>query len=504
MSVLVLDFGSQYTRLIVRRLRELDALSVVLPGDVSIDRIREAAPEAIILSGSPHSMSDSGSIRPASELFDLDLPMFGICYGFHLLVGHHGGSVQPSSVHEYGRTVLSEARGSLFEGIGAGSQVWMSHADSVEALPPEWNPLAASHENPYVAAESPGGRLVGLQFHPEVTHTPIGPQLLERFLDRAGVTRDWTSEALVDRLLAETIDRVGAARVLLGISGGVDSSALALLLTRAGVPHLGVFVDHGLLRAGEREQVSEALQDAGVCLHVVDARERFLGALHGVADPEEKRRIIGREFIGVFQDVAQSQGPFRFLAQGTLYPDVIESSGSESAANIKSHHNVGGLPETLGFELVEPFRLLFKDEVRDVARLIGLSPQITDRHPFPGPGLAIRVLGEATAERVELAREADRIFIDALRSSGWYDRVWQALAVLMPVRTVGVAGDERRYGYVVALRAVTSVDGMTADWARLPYDLLEEISGRITQEVPAIGRVVYDTTSKPPATIEWE
>jgi GMP synthase (glutamine-hydrolysing) len=503
-SVLVLDFGSQYTRLIVRRLRELHALSVVLPGTADIERVRAARPAALVLSGSPFSTCAPDAPRPDERIYDMGLPMLGICYGFHLLTLHFGGRVARTTTHEYGRTTLSRVSEGLFAGVERGSQVWMSHADSVDVLPAGWRVTAASPENPIAAAESTDGRRVGLQFHPEVSHTPIGAELLERFLDRAGVARDWTPGAMLDRLTSETTDRVGTERVLLGLSGGVDSSTLALLLARAGILHLGVFVDHGLLRAGERETVAEALREAGVALEVVDARERFLEALDGVADPEEKRRIIGREFIAVFEEVARAQGPFRFLAQGTLYPDVIESAGSEGAANIKSHHNVGGLPERLGFELVEPFRLLFKDEVRELARRLDLPAAIRDRHPFPGPGLGIRVLGTVTAEKVDLARRADRIFVDALRSSGWYDRVWQALAVLIPVRSVGVAGDERRYGYVAALRAVTSVDGMTADWARLPHDLLDEVSARITREVPEIGRVVYDTTSKPPATIEWE
>ena len=354
------------------------------------------------------------------------------------------------------------------------------------------------------AAESPDGRLVGLQFHPEVSHTPDGSKMLDRFLDLAEVERDWTPGSVLDRLTEDVRDRVDAGRVLLGLSGGVDSSALALLLAQAGIDHLAVFVDHGLLREGEREEVEGALGSLGVRLHTESAADRFLERLKGLADPEEKRKAIGDEFVQVFQHVADDQGPFRFLAQGTLYPDVIESAGGEHAANIKSHHNVGGLPDQLGFELVEPFRLLFKDEVRELARLLGLPDAIRLRHPFPGPGLAIRVLGEASPSQVELVRRADAIFIEELKSSGWYQRVWQALAVLIPVRSVGVAGDERRYGSVVSLRAVTSVDGMTADWARLPDDLLDRISGRITREVPQIGRVVYDITSKPPATIEWE
>ena len=504
MSVLVLDFGSQYTQLIVRRLRELNVLSVVLPGIAPIERIRAVGPEAIVLSGSPYSTSAESAPRPDIRLYDLGLPILGICYGFHLLAQHFGGRVAPTSSHEYGRARLTKADGPLFERVSPEAQVWMSHADSVEVLPDGWAVVASSLENPIAAASSPDGRLVGLQFHPEVSHTPIGPDLLARFLDHAGVLRDWTPAATLDRLAAQTAEHAKGERVLLAVSGGVDSSTLALLLASIGLDHLGVFVDHGLLREGEREEVATMLSKLGVNLKVEDAAPRFFSELRGVEDPEAKRRIIGREFVSVFENAARADGPFRFLAQGTLYPDVIESAGSDSAANIKSHHNVGGLPERLGFDLLEPFRLLFKDEVRELARLLGLPVAIRERHPFPGPGLAIRVLGEVTPEKVNVARRADHIFIEELRASGWYEKVWQALAVLIPVRTVGVAGDERRYGAVVALRAVASIDGMTADWARLPDDLLAHISGRITREIPEIGRVVYDITSKPPATIEWE
>ncbi len=504
MSVVVLDFGSQYTRLIARRLRELHVLSVILPGGAPAERIRNAHPEAIILSGGPESVGSQGAPRPDLGIYDLGLPILGICYGMHLLVERFGGKVVTASPREYGRAALIPHEGALFAGIGPGTQVWMSHADSVVALPEGWKTIASTHDNPAAAVVSEDGRFAGVQFHPEVSHTPLGSRLLENFLDQAGVHRDWTTESVLDRLCEETAARVGHHQALLAVSGGVDSSSLALLLARAGVAHTGVFVDHGLLRAGEREEVANALHSLGVNLRVIDAEDRFLTALAGISDPEEKRRIIGQEFITVFEEQARVGGPFRFLAQGTLYPDVIESAGGAGAANIKSHHNVGGLPKRLGFELLEPFRLLFKDEVRKLAKLLGLPDAIRLRHPFPGPGLAIRVLGEVTQERVEVIRRADAAFIAALRDSGWYDKVWQALAVLIPARSVGVAGDSRRYGHIVALRAVTSVDGMTADWARLPSELLETVSQRITREVPEIGRVVYDTTSKPPATIEWE
>jgi len=504
MSVVVLDFGSQYTQLIVRRLRELGVLSVVLPGTAPVERVRAERPEAIVLSGSPSSVHETAALRPDFGIFNLDVPLLGLCYGFHLLVERFGGKVVPTRIREYGRAEIESVSAPLSEALAPGDQIWMSHADSVETLPEGWLALAKTSDNPIAAAVSPDGRLVGIQFHPEVAHTLRGSEVLGLFLDRADVTRDWTPPSVLERLVEETAAYVGKERVLLGISGGVDSSTLALLLARAGVDHLGVFVDHGLLRAGERDEVADALTTLGVRLRVVDARKRFFGALRGIDDPEEKRRAIGAQFVEAFEAVARESGPFRFLAQGTLYPDVIESAGSESAANIKSHHNVGGLPERLGFELVEPFRLLFKDEVRQLAELLGLPEPIRMRHPFPGPGLAIRVLGEVSEEKVALVRAADGILVEELRRSGWYDRVWQALAVLVPVRSVGVAGDERRYGYVVALRTVTSVDGMTADWARLPAELVDRISQRITREVPEIGRVVYDVSSKPPATIEWE
>jgi GMP synthase (glutamine-hydrolysing) len=504
MSVAVLDFGSQYTRLIARRLRELGAYSVILAGTAPLEEILAAAPQAVVLSGSPRTVFEPGAPKPDPRLYRAGLPLLGICYGMQLLVQQFGGEVRDAGRRAYGAERLVRMEGPLLQDLLEEPSVWMSHSTSVVALPPGWRSVAATASNPYAAVASPDMRLVGVQFHPEVVHTLRGTRVFERFLDLARVTRDWTAEASLERTLAEVEQRVGRDRVLLGVSGGVDSSALALLLARAGADHLAVFVDHGLLRQGERGEVDAALRALGVRLETVDASDRFLTALRGAEDPEEKRRIIGREFISTFREVAQDRGPFRFLAQGTLYPDVIESSGGVGTANIKSHHNVGGLPVDLGFELLEPFRTLFKDEVRDLARLLGLPEAIRLRHPFPGPGLAVRIIGEATAERVAIVRQADAIFIDTLMRRGVYHDVWQALAVLTPTRTVGVAGDERRYGYVVALRAVTSVDAMTADWARLPHEVLDEAAQRITREIPAVGRVVYDITSKPPGTIEWE
>lgn len=504
MSVVILDFGSQYTHLIARRIRELRAYSVVLPGAVPLAEIQQHEPEAVVLSGGPSSVFDPEALKPDEGIFELGVPVLGICYGMQYLAQRFGGRVERGGRAEYGKAWLTRAEGPLFKGLAGELQVWMSHADAVTALPPGWQAVAATEENPVAAIQDGTGRYFGVQFHPEVAHTPKGMKVLENFLLTAGVRRDWTPEHALDVALAEVRSKASGERVLLAVSGGVDSSTLALLLARAGVEHTAVFVDHGLLRLGEREEVERALSAAGVNLVTVDARERFLQELAGVADPEAKRKIIGRAFVEVFKEQAAHLGPFRFLAQGTLYPDVIESAGGSGAANIKSHHNVGGLPSELGFELLEPFRYLFKDEVRELALLLGLPDHIRLRHPFPGPGLAIRILGPVDEEKLDLLRRADDLFINTLIDHGLYDEVWQALAVLTPVRSVGVAGDERRYGYVLALRAVTSSDGMTADWARLPHDVLDEVARKIPQRIPEIGRVVYDLTSKPPGTIEWE
>ena len=504
MSVAILDFGSQYTRLIARRIRELEAYSVVLPGTASVERIRDESPSALILSGSPRSVTGDDAPRPDPEIYDLGLPILGICYGMQLLVDRYGGEITEAGSRSYGGDELVRCEGALLEGVDVPAGVWMSHGTAISRLPGGWRSTAATRSNRIAAIASPDGRMQGVQFHPEVVHTPDGARILDAFLRLAQVPRDWTPEQNLDRIVEVVKDRVGGERVLVGVSGGVDSSALALLLAKADVDHVAVFVDHGLLRWNERAEVEQALRPLGVNLHTVDAAARFLKGLRGVEDPEEKRRVIGHLFIDVFREQAERVGPMRFLAQGTLYPDVIESAGGEGAANIKSHHNVGGLPAELGFELVEPFRMLFKDEVRDVAALLGLPDEVRLRHPFPGPGLAVRILGEVTPQRLEIVRAADRIFIDVLRERAAYHEAWQALAVLTPMRSVGVAGDDREYGYVVALRAVTSVDAMTADWARLSPDVLDETAKRITREIPEVGRVVYDITSKPPATIEWE
>ena len=504
MGVVVLDFGSQYTLLIARRLRELGAYAVILPGTSSWEEIAARRPHAVVLSGGPASVHDPDAPKPDPRLLSSGIPILGICYGMQVLVHLSGGEVARSDRREYGRATLVRHEGPLFRGLEGELEVWMSHSDAVVSLPRGWRTIASTEECPIAAAMDPTGRIFGVQFHPEVVHTPQGKEIVRNFLEIAGVPRDWTPAEIVSSLIGKVKREVGRDRVLLGVSGGVDSCTLALLLAKAGVEHLAVFVDHGLLREGEREEVVRALRPLGVNLLVVEAQKRFLSALRGVTDPEEKRKIIGREFIRVFEEVAKDRGPFPYLAQGTLYPDVIESAGNPGAATIKTHHNVGGLPKTLGFKLIEPFRELFKDEVREVAKLLGLPDEIRLRHPFPGPGLAVRILGEITEERLRVLRRADAIFIRALREAGLYREVWQAFCVLIPLRTVGVVGDVRRYGYVVALRAVTSVDGMTADWARLPQEFLDQVARRITREIPEVGRVVYDVTSKPPATIEWE
>ena len=507
-SIVVLDYGSQYTRLITRRLREFGVYSVILPGSATLAEIEAERPRGVILSGGPASVYDAGALGLPEGLLGSGLPLLAICYGMQLVALTSGGEVTRSPVREYGKAVLKDYGGALFGGVEGEFVAWMSHGDAVETLPPGFTVIAATDDTPVAAMEDAERGIFCLQFHPEVRHTPKGDRLIETFVGRTGITRDWTPQSIVDALTEEVRREVGGERVLLGISGGVDSSTLGLLLHHAlGERLSAVFVDHGLLRLGEAEEVEGALRDLGVNLTVIDASERFLTALAGVSDPEEKRKIVGREFIEVFTEEAKVQargGKIKFLAQGTLYPDVIESAGGHGAANIKSHHNVGGLPEKLDFALLEPFRTLFKDEVREIAHTLGLPPHLRDRHPFPGPGLAIRCLGEVTQERLETLRRVDDIFISALREFGLYDETWQALAVLTPLRSVGVMGDGRTYENTVALRAVSSVDGMTADWTRLPHDFLATVSNRIVNSVARVNRVVYDITSKPPGTIEWE
>jgi GMP synthase (glutamine-hydrolysing) len=509
-EVLVLDFGGQYSQLIARRIRECGVFSELLPHDIEIDRIRARRPRALVLSGGPASVYEHGAPPLRRELLGLGVPVLGICYGMQLMVQELGGRVEPAEKAEFGRTALtlSDGGGRLLAGLPAQQQCWMSHRDTVFAPPPGFEALAASPSSPVAACEDRVRGLYGIQFHPEVVHTPYGTEILERFLRQiAGCEREWSPASVVAEQVARIRAQVGEGKVICGLSGGVDSATAAVLVHRAVGDQLTcVLVDHGLMRKNEAEQVVSAFRDQlGIPLVEVDARQRFLARLAGVVEPELKRKIIGEEFIRVFEEEAARLSDARYLVQGTLYSDVIESGGGTGAATIKSHHNVGGLPEDLGLELVEPLRMLFKDEVRAVGVELGLPERFVWRQPFPGPGLAIRIVGgEATAERLEILREADAILQEEVRSAELYRELWQSFCVLPVVRSVGVQGDERTYAYPIVIRAVTSDDAMTADWARLPYDLLERVSSRIINEVPHVNRVALDISSKPPSTIEWE
>ncbi len=508
-EVVVLDYGGQYSQLIARRVRECGVYSELLPHHVGAEEVRRRKPKGLILSGGPASVYADGAPRLEDELLDLGIPVLGICYGMQLLARELGGRVEGAEIGEFGRSELTvRDTGRLLAGTPATQKCWMSHRDTVFSAPPGFEALASSTSSPVAALESTERDIYGIQFHPEVVHTPYGQTILTTFLgDICGCDMGWSAASIVEEQIERIRAQVGTGKVICGLSGGVDSSVAAVLVHRAiGDQLTCVFVDHGLMRKNEGDQVIAAFRDQfGIPLVAVDAEERFLRRLAGVTDPEAKRKAIGSEFIRVFEEEAAKIGDAKYLVQGTLYSDVIESGGGTGAATIKSHHNVGGLPDDLRFELVEPLRMLFKDEVRAVGAELGMPEKLVWRQPFPGPGLAIRIVGgPATKERLDLLRECDYILQDEIRMAGLYRDLWQSFCVLPDIRTVGVQGDERTYGNVVVIRAVTSDDAMTADWARLPYDLLEQIASRMINELRDVNRVTLDITSKPPGTIEWE
>jgi GMP synthase (glutamine-hydrolysing) len=506
-TVIILDFGGQYTQLIARRVRELGVYSEIIPFNTPVEEIRRKNPRAIILSGGPSSVYDQGAPHPEPGVIEMGTPVLGICYGVQLMAYFLGGEVKPSSRREYGYAELeAKAESQLLAGIASPLKVWMSHGDNVSRAP-EGFTVTAMTEAAIGAVEDPSRKLYGVQFHPEVAHTPQGKEVLRNFLVNVAKLRcDWTMSSFIETTVEDVRRRLGSGRAVCGLSGGVDSSVAAALVARAiGDRQTCIFVDTGLLRKNEFEEVLAAYREMDLNVVGVAAGERFLTRLSGVSDPERKRKIIGNEFIEIFQEEARKLGEVDFLVQGTLYPDVIESvSVKGPSAVIKSHHNVGGLPEKMHLKLIEPLRELFKDEVRRVGRELGLPEEIIARQPFPGPGLAVRILGEVSADRVAVLQEADQIVTEEIRRADLYDKIWQSFAVLLPVSTVGVMGDSRTYDNAVAIRAVESLDGMTADWARVPYEVLQRISSRIVSEVRGVNRVVYDISSKPPSTIEWE
>ncbi len=506
--IAVIDFGSQYTQLIARRVRELGVYSEIYPPFIRITDLPLERIKGFIFSGGPASVYDKNAPSCSFEIFNLGKPILGICYGMQLITKMLGGVVERSEKREYGFALLKVLdKSDIFAGLPDEFQVWMSHGDRILQMPEGFEAIAETENTPVAAFRCVERKIYGLQFHPEVVHTAYGKEILSNFVKLiCGCEANWKMESFIEQTVKEIREKVGNEKVLCALSGGVDSSVVTLLVHKAiGDRLIPIFVDNGLLRKNEAEEVLETFKSLGVKIHFVDASRRFLEKLKGVVDPEEKRKIIGEEFIRVFEEEASKFGKIKFLAQGTLYPDVIESiSVWGPSSTIKSHHNVGGLPERFDFELIEPLRFLFKDEVREIGRLLGLPDKILKRHPFPGPGLAIRVVGEVTREKLDILKEADAIVVEEIKRAGFSDKFWQAFAVFLSLKSVGVMGDERTYDYVVAVRAVESVDGMTADWARLPYELLGRISNRIINEVKGVNRVVYDISSKPPSTIEWE
>lgn len=503
----VIDFGAQYSQLIARRIRECRVYSEILPHDVTAKEIEARRPAGIVLSGGPASVYEPGAPKMDTRILELGIPILGICYGMQIMAHALGGRVEPGRKREYGKAELEVLNpNELFSGLDRHLVGWMSHGDSVLEPPPGFRILARTANTGVAAMSDRERHLYGVQFHPEVAHTPRGKEILENFLYRAcGCSASWTMKSFIEKATESIRQQVGNGSVVCGLSGGVDSACVATLVHRAVGDHLScIFVNNGLLRKGEPEMVQRTFRDVfKMRLVYVDAQDRFLEKLRGVSDPERKRNIIGEEFVRIFEEEAAKLGKAQFLAQGTIYPDVVES-GTGCAARIKTHHNVGGLPEDMKLELVEPLRQLFKDEVRVVCHELGLPDEITWRHPFPGPGLGVRLVGELTKERLDMLREADAIVVEEIKASGLYRELWQTFAILLPVQCVGVMGDQRTYASPVVLRAVTSEDAMTADWARLPYDLLERISNRIINEVHGVNRVLYDVSSKPPSTIEWE
>ncbi len=510
-QIVILDFGSQYTQVIARRIRECQVYSTILPFNAPAAEIAKLQPRGLILSGGPSSVYAEKAPLPDKAIFQLGVPILGICYGVQIFGHFLGGKVEPGEKREYGKGTLTvtDPDCALFRKLPAALQVWNSHGDKLTRLPAGFRPVARTENSEYAAIEDAKRRFFGIQFHPEVVHTPRGKEVLSNFVHRiCGCGRNWTMRNYIDQAVEQIRAQVGGERVILGLSGGVDSSVAAALLHQAiGDQLTCIFVNNGVLRAGEADVVREVFgQHFRIRLHYENAAPLFLKRLRGVIDPERKRKVIGRTFIEVFEDALRHEARAKFLAQGTLYPDVIESVpiAGNPAALIKSHHNVGGLPKKMRLQLVEPLRCLFKDEVRELGKELGLPDEIVWRQPFPGPGLAVRVIGEVTRRRLEILRKADTIVIEEMMSSGWYHKIWQSFAVLLPVKSVGVMGDERTYDYTIAVRAVESQDGMTADWVRLPYEMLEKLASRIINEVKGVNRCVFDITSKPPGTIEWE